>query len=86
MSPSSAISNDDTTPTTISVSGAAPEQLNGQKSVVDLGTIAANYRAIRDFCSSSETGAVVKADAYGHGAAEVAAKLASEGCETFFIA
>ena len=86
MSPSSAISSDDTTPTTFSVSGAAPEQMNGPRSVVHLGTIAANYRALCDFCSTSETGAVVKADAYGHGAAQVAAKLASEGCETFFIA
>ncbi|HBJ91300.1 MAG TPA: alanine racemase, partial [Hyphomonadaceae bacterium] len=86
MSPSSAISNDDTTPTNTDVSGVASEQLNGPRSVVHLGTIAANYRALCDLCSTSETGAVVKADAYGHGAAEVAAKLAAEGCETFFIA
>jgi alanine racemase len=54
---------------------------------VDLGAIARNYRRIADrlgrdrglFC-------VVKGDAYGHGAAAVARRLASEGASRFAVA
>ena len=38
---------------------------------VDLGALAANYRLLRD-AAGGECGAVVKADAYGHGAVAVA--------------
>jgi alanine racemase len=37
-------------------------------------------------CAPAETGAVVKADAYGLGVAPVARRLAGEGCHTFFVA
>lgn len=53
---------------------------------VDLGALAANYRTLRAAAGSSRCGAVVKADGYGLGAREVAARLAAEGCTDFFVA
>lgn len=52
---------------------------------IDLGAIAANWRglAARD---TAETGAVVKADAYGLGVAQVAPALARAGARSFFVA
>ena len=52
---------------------------------IDLDAIVANWRAL-DRMSSAETGAVVKADAYGLGAARVARALARAGCRRFFVA
>ena len=42
---------------------------------VDLGAIVANARAVHALCSGAEVYAVVKADAYGHGAVAVAQAL-----------
>jgi alanine racemase len=53
---------------------------------IDLGAIAANWRALRDRVAPAECAAVVKADAYGLGAATVAPVLAAAGCRTFFVA
>ncbi|MDA1236415.1 MAG: alanine racemase [Acidobacteria bacterium] len=54
---------------------------------VDLGRIAANYRAIQAACPErSEVLAVVKDDAYGHGAIPVAHALAAQGCRRFAVA
>lgn len=53
---------------------------------IDLGALARNYRMLCEAAAPSECGAVVKADAYGLGAAVVAARLATEGCTTFFVA
>jgi len=53
---------------------------------IDLGAIRANYRAIAERIAPAECGAVVKADAYGLGAAKVASALLAEGCRTFFVA
>lgn len=52
---------------------------------IDLSAIAANWRAL-DAMTQCETGAVVKADAYGLGAAPVAQALASAGARRFFVA
>jgi len=52
---------------------------------VDLDSIAANWRAL-DAANTAETAAVVKADAYGLGAARVARRLAREGARSFFVA
>ncbi len=54
---------------------------------IDTGAIAANWRAL-DARSARrvETGAVVKADAYGLGAARVARALATAGVRSFFVA
>lgn len=53
---------------------------------IDLGAIRANYRALRARLGGTAAAGVVKADAYGLGAARVAPALADEGCRTFFVA
>jgi alanine racemase len=53
---------------------------------VDLAAIAANYRRLQRYVAPAECGAVVKADAYGLGAAEVAPALARAGALSFFVA
>ncbi|PZQ59245.1 MAG: alanine racemase [Phenylobacterium zucineum] len=53
---------------------------------VDLDALGANYRAIRAQVGAARVGAVVKADAYGLGAAEAASHLAGLGCRDFFVA
>ena len=52
---------------------------------IDLDAIAANWRAL-DAMHAGHTAGVVKADAYGLGAAHVAPKLLSIGCRHFFTA
>lgn len=52
---------------------------------IDLGALTANWRAL-DARSAAATAAVVKADAYGLGAAPVARALAAAGARTFFVA
>jgi len=51
-----------------------------------LAAIRANYRALKRFTNAAQMMAVVKADAYGHGAVEVARTLRDEGCGHFAIA
>jgi alanine racemase len=54
---------------------------------IDLDAIAANWRALdRLSASDTQTAAVVKADAYGLGAARVARALAHAGARRFFVA
>ena len=52
---------------------------------IDLDAITANWRAL-DAKTGCETAAVVKADAYGLGAAKVAPALARAGARRFFVA
>ena len=52
---------------------------------IDLDALVANWRAL-DAMSSGETGAVVKANAYGLGVEKVAPVLARAGARSFFIA
>ena len=51
---------------------------------IDLGALRANYRALAEVAPG--VGAVVKADAYGLGARQVAETLCLEGCAHFFVA
>ncbi|MGB3390354.1 MAG: alanine racemase [Pseudaminobacter sp.] len=53
---------------------------------VDLDAVRANYRLLKQRLGSVRCAGVVKADAYGLGALEVAQVLAGEGCDTFFVA
>jgi alanine racemase len=53
---------------------------------VDLGALAHNYRALCAIAAPAQCAAVVKADAYGLGAAAVATRLVAAGCTTFFVA
>lgn len=52
---------------------------------IDLKAVVANWRAL-DALSTCETAAVVKADGYGLGIAEIATALAGAGVRTFFVA
>lgn len=56
------------------------------RTVVDLAAIAHNVRVLRDHAGSAEVMAVVKADAYGHGAARVAAVAIEAGAAELGVA
>ena len=64
------------------------EIVSGPPSVaeIDLGALGANYQAIKAAGHGAELMAVVKADAYGHGAVEVTRALRGEGCGHFGVA
>ncbi len=53
---------------------------------IDLHALVANYHALRAVARDAEFMAVVKADAYGHGAVEVSHALARQGCRHFGVA
>lgn len=53
---------------------------------IDLKAVVANWRLLAQINRNGETAAVVKADAYGLGAAQVVPALAAAGCKTFFAA
>lgn len=54
--------------------------------IVDLDALAHNYRVLQAAAGGAEVHPVVKADAYGLGAAAVARRLATEGARAFFVA
>lgn len=69
------------TPSTRSqVSGAGAEAL------VDLGAIVDNVRVLRERAGSAQVMAVVKADAYGHGAPQVARAVVAAGAAELGVA
>lgn len=53
---------------------------------ISLGALRANYRALSAYTNGASIMAVVKADAYGHGAVEVTRALRQEGCGHFGVA
>lgn len=53
---------------------------------IDLRVLAGNWRALAALVAPAECAAVVKADAYGLGAAKVVPALSAAGCRTFFVA
>lgn len=53
---------------------------------IDLDALAANWHLLNRRSGSAETGAVVKADAYGLGIETAVPALARAGCRTFFVA
>jgi alanine racemase len=53
---------------------------------VDLDAIVANWRKLEKTAVPAECASVIKADAYGCGAGQVARALADAGCKTFFVA
>ncbi len=64
--------------------------LAGGRLTIDLGALCHNWRLCRDHAlrdnPAGETGAVVKANAYGCGIEPVVAALWDAGCRTFFVA
>lgn len=53
---------------------------------IDLNAIAGNLRVIKKISNNSPIIAVVKADAYGHGAVEISKRLVNEGVEYLAVA
>ena len=53
---------------------------------IDTGAVVANWRALRDRVRPADCAAVLKADAYGLGAARIGPALAAAGCRWFFVA
>lgn len=53
---------------------------------IDLAALSANHAALRRAAAGRALIAVVKADAYGHGAVRVVQALQAEGCEAFAVA
>jgi alanine racemase len=53
---------------------------------IDLGAVVENFRCLQRAAPGSRIAAVVKADAYGLGAAKVTQALSQAGCRTFFVA
>lgn len=53
---------------------------------IHLSNIVSNWRRINDMSGYDGAGAVVKANAYGHGASKVSSALAKAGCRHFFVA
>jgi alanine racemase len=53
---------------------------------VDLDAIVANWKKLEKTAVPAECAAVIKANAYGCGAEQVARALAAAGCKTFFVA
>src|SRR6185369_9619962 len=54
---------------------------------IDLNNLAANFRRVRQLVSPvARVMAVIKANAYGHGAVACARRLASEGADWFGVA
>ncbi|HWV61218.1 MAG TPA: alanine racemase [Sphingopyxis sp.] len=60
--------------------------MSGGRLRIDLDTIAANYRIMSERVAPAEVGAVVKANAYGLGASQVARALCNMGCRLLFVA
>lgn len=58
----------------------------GAHVVVDLAAVRRNYRAVSLHARPARAAAVLKADAYGLGAAPVARALYRSGCRDFFVA
>jgi alanine racemase len=74
----------------MSSAGDAATHRAGAILTIDLGAIAGNWRGLRDAGRATgrpvDCAAVLKADAYGCGAATVGPRLAAEGCRQFFVA
>ena len=62
------------------------EQHVSGRVTIDLGALQANYRTLALQAPKAETGAAIKADAYGLGLAPCAKALWDAGCRSFFVA
>jgi alanine racemase len=66
------------------------ENEHGARLTIDLGALADNWRLLAQMAQaknpSAQTGAVVKADAYGLGIEAAVPALGRAGCKTFFVA
>ncbi|HWV61161.1 MAG TPA: alanine racemase [Sphingopyxis sp.] len=63
-----------------------PAPPHSSRLIVDCDAIAANFQFLATRVAPAECGAVIKADAYGLGIADVAPALLHAGCRSFFVA
>jgi len=56
------------------------------RAIISRSNLAHNYETLRKLAAPGQVGAVVKANAYGHGVECVAQTLSELGCKTFFTA
>jgi alanine racemase len=71
----------------MSTAPSATDSLAGGILRIDLGAVVANWRLLKGkLANGASCAAVVKADAYGLGMAEVAPALYRAGCRVFFVA
>jgi alanine racemase len=56
------------------------------RAIISPRAIARNWSRLSAHANGAQVGAVVKADAYGHGLAPVGTALAAAGCRSFFVA
>lgn len=56
------------------------------RAIIELSNVISNWQALGKLTKGGEVGAVIKADAYGHGSAQVSPLLAKVGCKSFFTA
>ncbi|MEM9668450.1 MAG: alanine racemase [Pseudomonadota bacterium] len=56
------------------------------RATIDLSAVECNWKALHSLAPQAEIAAVVKADAYGHGADRIGARLMRAGCRSFFTA
>ena len=63
-----------------------PSPETGALLTIDLGAVCDNWRSLKARVGGADCAAVVKADAYGLGAAQVGPALADAGCGHFFVA
>src|SRR6266550_4960496 len=68
------------------VPGLSADAETGGVLTIDLAAIEANWKRLAGMTVPVDCAAVVKADAYGCGLPQVAAKLYKAGCRTFFVA
>ncbi|MGD9837488.1 MAG: alanine racemase [Afipia sp.] len=82
MTPASDLKSSDTI---IAADAPLPASATGLLTI-DLDAIVANWRKLSSQAVPADCAAVVKADAYGCGIAQVPRALAKAGCRTFFVA
>jgi alanine racemase len=70
----------------LTTAGSEPVAQPAPRLVIDLAAIQRNYATLQRLAPAAEIGAVVKANAYGLGAARVIPALADAGCRTFYVA
>ena len=58
---------------------------NKNEAYIDVAALSNNYKEIKKICRGGNVICVVKADAYGHGAAEVSRLLGEAGCGFFAV-
>src|SRR5258708_36292196 len=68
------------------IPGLSADAETGGVLTIDLAAIEANWKRLAGMTVPVDCAAVVKADAYGCGLPQVAAKLYKAGCRTFFVA